>query len=344
MSDKANKLLAQVLENPEEYTPLNQRGSGNQVPPKRPQMSPELQKRIAARAQNQQIDMRNRTEKVTPEGPTKEPERSYAAAVADGSGISVALPSKFAFYDFPDLYVGNLTGANVSKFFAAYSQQSMPILVEAISSILTTSAPHYKGMSVAHRLTIPDFYWVLYYLRSTQVSKVSFTHKTTCRNPEHHKAVQEGKRSKESLRIVETIANSQLVTKEFDRIPDLDAYNALMPEGITLSPSTMMDTIHAVEDPDFGKSDEYLFNSRLASMLRVKGNPGATIKRRIEIVNGMSFEQLEAISNFETAASSYGVDEYVLVTCRECGHQQKSKISVDARDFLPTHLRGLPSA
>lgn len=342
MSDKAHKLLAEVLDDPEAYTPLSQRNKTS-APPKRPQMSPELQKRIAARAQNQQVDMRNRTELVTPDGPTKEPVRSYTNAVADGVGISVALPSKFAFYDFPDLYVGNLTGANVSKFFAAYSQQSMPILVEAISSILTTTAPQYKGQSIAHKLTIPDFYWVLYYLRSTQVSKVSFTHKTTCRNPEHHAKVQAKQSSPESLRIVETIANSQLVTKEFEKVPDLDAYNALMPEGVYLSPSTMMDTIHAVEDPDFGRSDEYMFNSRLASMLRLKHKPGATIKERVAIVNGMSFEQLEAISNFEAAASSYGVDEYVLVTCRECGHQQKSKISVDARDFLPTHLRGLPS-
>lgn len=302
-----------------------------------PKISPELQAHINQRLAAATALEPYTEEVVTPEGATLPVREPVYTPRRDEDSTSANLPSRFVFYDFTDLFIGKFKTRHFAKLHEAHVTKSMAYMLEAVSSIIHTSNPAYEHVPLAFELTIPDYYWILYYIRLNQI-KSQLTHTTTCKNPEHIALVHEGKASIESLDIVTNVTNSQIHTKMLGAIPDqsLPEYQF---ELFTLRPPLMKDVVESLENPLFlvgtDEGADYRYLARVASLIKLKDNPDATLEERIKIIEDLDFDTLAQIGKYEAAISSYGPEEFINVTCKECGHQRKTKVTLDARSFLP---------
>lgn len=252
---------------------------------------------------------------------------------SSADAISLGLPSRFAFYDFKDIYIVPFKGKHLSKLSRAHKEESLLHMVEAVSSVLsnTTNTPN-----LAFKLTINDFYFVLYWLRTNSYTKSVYTHRDMCKNKSHHEKVAEGSLPNESLISVQTLTKTDLRVTELETLPNPDLYVLNYP-GLYLNPTTMQDTLQLAGDPAFAKDDEeFLYSAQLASYLRLEANPDATLRERIAVFNELSVDDVTVIQNYENAITTYGVVESTKLTCKACGASWVSKISLDAHDFLPS--------
>ncbi len=109
--------------------------------------------------------------------------------VADGEYSSVELPSRFAFYGFTDLYVCPFRAKHLGKLQKANREQSLLAMVEAVSAVCYTTAPAFAGRPMAFELTLPDFFFVLYWLRLNSFTKSNYVHHAECKDKNHKKRV-----------------------------------------------------------------------------------------------------------------------------------------------------------
>lgn len=296
-----------------------------------PQISPALQKHIAARLQEAKEIKPLTTEIVHPTGPTVPLDPPEYTPRKDTDSAIAELPSKYVFYDFKELYVGKFRLPHFAKLHEAYVSQSYSYLLEAVSDVLDTPHPVWKEKPLAFYLTIPDFYWTLYFLRLNQI-KTHLTHRTTCNNPAHLLAVEEGKKDKATLNITMQVQRSNIHTRYLGSAPDMSQYEF---EKFKLKPALMIDVMDTLGQPDYADNPDLKYMCRVASLIQLKDDPDASIQKRIEFMEQLDYDELLKIGEFEQAASNYGPDEFVQVTCAECGHQRRSKITLDARSFLP---------
>ena len=271
------------------------------------------------------------TEIVHPQGPTVAMDAPVYTPRKDTDTAIAELPSGYVFYDFKELYVGKFRLPHFAKLHESFVSQSYAYLLEAVSDVLGTSHPDWQDKPLAFHLTIPDFYWVLYFLRLNQI-KTTLTHRTKCNNPAHLLEVEEGKKSQESLKISMQVSRSNIHTKYLGSAPDMSQYQF---DTFELKPALMIDVMDALAQPDYEDNADLKYMCRAASLIRIKDEPDAPLMRRIQFMETLDYDELLKIGEFEKAATSYGPEEFVQVTCPECGHQRRSKITLDARSFLP---------
>lgn len=253
--------------------------------------------------------------------------------MSDPLYVSVDLPSRFAFYDFKDLYVRPFMGLHFAKLARAHSERSILQTVEAVSSVLKTST---GDENIGHQLTVQDFYFVLYWLRLNSYSKSVYNHTTTCVNPQHRAEVEEGLKPRESLNISMVISKSTLQTKYLDEVPDLSAMQLSL-EGVSLRMPRMFDTVEIIEHPQF-EDAEFSYKAGIATYLDIPWNLDRRIRidDRIEYFDYMTGDDIQVVKAFEKAMSQYGTDEKIIVQCKECGASRVTKVSLDAHSFLPS--------
>lgn len=254
------------------------------------------------------------------------PDMPPSQPVAEATALSVALPSKFAFYEFKDLFVSAPKAYHLAKFAKAHAEQSFRITAEAISSLLTTTNPNYQGKSLAHYLTIPDFYFVLYFIRINNYNKTQFTHRTRCNNLQHIQDVRAGKLPEESLIIEELVTGSSLENRELTEIPVPDE-NVLA--GVKLTPVTVQSTIEWLEHPQMN-DPEMMFLGQLAVNLA-----GNNFESKLELAKTLTPDQVQAIRDYDTAMMEYGIKERITVRCKGCGASMETTVLIDAHSFLP---------
>lgn len=250
--------------------------------------------------------------------------------ISASEAISVDLPSKFAFYNFKDLYVKPFKGLHLAKLSRAHEESSILPILEAMSSVLSTTA-NISQAGLAFKLTLPDFYFVMYWLRINSFTKSIYTHTTQCQDPKHLLAVEKGALSKESLRISEQIHKTRLDIKNLTEIPNPELY-ILENEDLYLTPCTMLETVELTENAK--ASDlEFQYLGELACYIQVK-NKNLTLDERIELIKEMSFDDLSTVKAYGLAISEYGVNESITVRCKECGVAKDTKLVLAAYNFL----------
>ncbi len=296
-----------------------------------PKINPALQKQIQATIEQAQNIKPLTTEIVEPEGPSVPiadapytPRKDVDTAIAE-------LPSRYAFYDFKELYVGKFRVPHFAKLHESYVTKSYAYLLEAVSDVLSTSHPAYQDKPLAFYLTVPDFYWVLYFLRLNQI-KTHLTHRTRCQGIEHNLQVKRGEKAPETLDIVHNVTRSQINTKYLGAAPDMSKYEF---DTFRCRVPLMLDVMEAMAHPEATGSVDFMYLCRVASLIQIKDDPDASLAKRLKFIETLEFDDLNAVSQFEKDATRYGPEEFVQVTCTECGHQQRSKVSLDARSFLP---------
>lgn len=334
-----------------------------QQPPRAPiqNMQPSFQPPPVAHQPYQQPPMQAPIS--VPSVPNEMP--GFTNAVADPEGTSLALPSRFAFYGFKDLYVMPFRAKHMAKLQRAHREQSLLPMVEAVSSVLSTTTEGYNA--VGFDLSLADFYFVLYWLRMNSFTKSNYTHRTQCENPAHLKRVEDGYRLEEyqqqvaagemtqeeyttiagavlpesSLDIAEIIRNSDVKVTELETVPDPEVYHFSDTSKMFFRPPTMRDVIEFQDAPEMAKKEtrtEFAYLAQMASHIQHREFM-LDLATRVKIVEEASADQVILLQDFEKAVSNYGVDEHVVVTCKGCGASRKSKLILDAFSFLSPDQR-----
>jgi hypothetical protein len=263
------------------------------------------------------------------------------AATVNPKVVSVQLPSKFYFYDFKTLTVSPLLGYHQAKFARAAAEKNHRHMAEAVSTLLHTA----DGLPVSTLdLTIPDYYWLLYWLRINHYTRSPLTHVGFCNNPDHLKKIKSGELKPETLKTIVTINRTTLTENEFDYGPvaEFVAQNgsALESTPFAFHPATVRDLLE-LEDivdtsPDITREIDYLAD--IASYLKYNGEDASqvqvSLKDRIELVQSLTVDELETVCDYRDHVQDYGVIEQVKFTCKECGAAVENEISIAAHSFL----------
>lgn len=301
---------------------------------------PNAKKRMAAAAMDMaslppNIDRRHLSHDASLTVPDTVPVMSpgFTTPTSEPEAVALELPSRYVFYSFKELYVRPFRGVHLAKLSRAREDNSTMQMLEVVSSVLTNGSGQ---KNLAFQLTMPDFYFVLYWLRMNSFTKALFIHTTQCSNEEHINDVIAGNKPKESLLMSEIINKSSLKTIMLDEIPNMERF-ALEYPGVTLRPATMLNAVELTEDPRF-PDPEFRYAAQHAVYLDL--GRSSTLDERIAIFNDMSGDDIEIIKDFEVAFADYGIRETVRVTCKGCGASKVDKVHIDAHSFFPSRQDG----
>lgn len=260
----------------------------------------------------------------------------FENAVADGESLSLALPSRFAYYGFKDVYIQPFRARHLAKLQKAHREQSLLPIVEAVSAVMYTTEPSYAGRPLAFDLSLPDFYMALYWLRMNSFTKSNYVHKTVCPNPEHIAKVERGELNEDTLKIQQIITKSELEVVELEKIPDPEIYHFPDVPSLVFRPPTMRDVVEFSEAPELRDDDqreEFTFLAQLATHIQHK-DLQLSLHQRVEIIKDATADQVELIQAFEKELGDFGVVDKVSVQCKHCGHSQKTKLNIAAYSFF----------
>lgn len=258
-------------------------------------------------------------------------------AGSDPSAVTLQLPSNGTFYPFRNLSIKPVKGYHQAKFARAAKEKTTRHIVEAITTLLP------QGVN-AMDLTVPDFYYLLYWLRLNCYTKAQLVHRGVCQNPKHVEEVKAGKKAPASLVTLVTVGKTSLRETELDpayldgfEVP-ADVASELQEAKVELYPLCMKDVVDLEENFDDVKEEgtelEYL--SDLASFLRSTSDKpeDASLKSRVMIVEDLSPDALEVIADYRDRVSQYGVEEFLKFNCQECGAGNETAVSISAHSFL----------
>ena len=264
-----------------------------------------------------------------PEGQIPVVVPSFTTPVTEVEAVPISLPSNYAFYDFKALYVRPFRGYHLSKLSRAHEEGSLLYTAETVSSVLSTPEGH---ANLAFQLTVPDFYYILYWLRINSYTKTSYLHTSSCTNEQHLKDVVAGTKLVESLKHTEIIKKGVLEETFLTTVPDLSQFT-LECQGVELKVATMKDAIEMTDHPNFIDAD-FRFLAEKACYIRPIGNDRMSLVERCNIVMEMSAEDIETILAYEKAITEYGVKETLRVTCKGCGTVRKDTVVIDVNSFF----------
>lgn len=263
--------------------------------------------------------------------------RPLTSSERNAQYIQIDLPSGFVFYPFKSLSAKLITGRVQAKLTHAANTNHLRSTIEAITACLG------DGIN-AHDLTIPDFFYVMYWLRLNSYTAFEFTHISVCRNPAHHAKVAEGKLEPKTLKTMHTLKQTQITETKLAGVPQVP--QIVQDAGLNIRPQRMSDVIDMHEwidekDPNHGEKQ---FLGLLAVHLdpvqtnprwNPEGKPVLTFLERTELAAELPADLTRAILHeWENAVNSYGVVESIKVKCKECGAEELSELSVSASDFL----------
>jgi hypothetical protein len=253
--------------------------------------------------------------------------------------VQVFLPSRFEFYgaEFKECFVKPMTGFHQSKFYRSANEQKDLHSANALTSLIGFDAKE---------LTLPDFFFLLYWLRLNCYTKTQLIHNGVCNSPAHLAKVREKKLPSESLRSVHTINKTWLEQEDLsedylagfeESAAELMA--ALEPIGYTLDVPRMRDTIELHDDlssdekyKDVIIEMEYM-SDRASCIRRVDGAP-VTLRERIQLVEQLPMDVHDMLDEWRVRVSMYGVKESIKFKCTECGAQVENPVLISAHSFL----------
>ena len=288
--------------------------------------------------------------------PTRSPVNTSAVSQADSVTTkpevqkdpnlsTVFLPSAFHFYDWKEISLRPIRGIHQSKFARAAREQSNQHMADAISSLLPDDRSSYE-------LTIPDYYWIMYYLRLNNYTKTPMVHRAVCTNPEHVLQVSRGELERETLITVTPISKTTLKDVQFDP-KTLQVLNSspflkeLTEAGYELSPFRVSDMLEMEKMQDVVSSipkdrqenakkelEDIEYLADYAAFIRPVGSAQIPLLERVHAVENFSPDLLSLISDYNGLIRSYGVEEKIKTNCGKCGATIETEVSIAAHSFL----------
>lgn len=248
--------------------------------------------------------------------------------LAEAEGVAVELPSRFLFYPFKDLFIHPLRLFHLPKIAQARADNSELTLLEVVSSVLSTSDPRYRNKALAYELTVPDFYYVLYWLRNANFTNVSFVHTTHCQHEPHIEEVRQGKEDRDTLRISEFVNKSKLQVTQLDKNRKVP-YVGPGHSQVKVRPRTMGSQVDAAEFPERMRRPDFEFRQDIAQRLEMDFLPA------LDFVDQLEPQEIETVLDYEDQVGTYGLRESIVVQCKHCGTKRETQTAVRACSFLP---------
>lgn len=283
------------------------------------------------------------TELPHPGAPIPDPTATQVnPAVTTTSGpipVQVYLPSRFEFYgpEFKECFVRPMTGFHQSKFFRSANEKKDVHSANALTSLIGFDAKE---------LTLPDFFFLLYWLRLNCYTKTQLIHNGVCNSPAHLQRVRDGKVPAESLRSVHTISRTWLEQDDLsddymtgfeENVKELLA--ALEVVGYTLDVPRMKDTIELHDDLQSDEKykdiiTEMEFMADRASCIRRIDGVAVSLKDRIQLIEQQSVDVHDMLDEWRVRVSLYGVKESIKFKCTECSAEVENPVLISAHSFL----------
>lgn len=254
-------------------------------------------------------------------------------AESNASYYPLELPSHFVFYPFKAVSATAIKGKHQAKFSSAAKRKDTRLTVEAITSLL---GDHVSAAD----LTVPDFFYVMYWLRLNGASSAPMQIRAPCSHPDHVLAVAENRKSVASLYTVDIVNSTKLNQSELDAntvrsFLERSDVQLLRAAGYNLTAPRMMDSIELeekwVDKPEY---DEVEFLAELAGSISAIDGMVMSLEDRIKVVGEFETPLLTVLKDWQEVVQSYGVEESVSLTCKECGANIETEISISASDFL----------
>lgn len=262
---------------------------------------------------------------VVPQGTARTLEDLRADAEKSADFYDAALPSNFYWNSFKRLSVQKVTGRVQAKFSRAAAEKSTRTLVDAVTSLLGDSVS-------AMDISANDFKWLMHFILLLSYPNSPRRIVIECDDADHIESVERGEVAEATLRYVETFDRPTLKEVVFD--PELlKAVDLSSLAGYDLGVYTMRDAIEWEDKfPNGGDkpTEEDIWAYDLASYLR-----GGSYDERAEKVRAMSVVQFRALEKYrDEVAQQHGVYAYLKTTCKECGTENVTNVTVSVRDFL----------
>ena len=247
--------------------------------------------------------------------------------LAEAEGVAVELPSRFLFYPFKDLFIHPLRIFHLPKIAQARADKSLLTLLEAVSSVLSTSDSGFSKKALAFELTEFDFYYVLYWLRKANFTNVSFIHTTTCQHEPHLDEVASGKAEEDTLRISEYVTKSMLELKQLDKALSVPLVGPN--PGVRVRPRTMGSAADSQEYPEHVRRPDFEFRQNIAQRLDMD------FFRALDFVDMLTPREIETVLDLESNLGEYGIKEKIRVRCKHCNTERETQTVMSAPSFLP---------
>lgn len=271
-------------------------------------------------------------------------EQAPAPQISGPLPVQIFLPSRCEFYpDIKSVFVRPMKGFHQSKFYRAAHEKSDIHVVNAINTLLSQDIGLTQGID-SSKLTIPDFFFIMYWLRLNCYTRTPLVHRGVCNNPEHLNDVASGKRTKESLVTIVHLKQTMLEQTELqdDYLEGFEEevsflMEELSPLGLTLTAPRMADVIElndvlVPENRDNEEEIRYMAD-RAACVTKADGSH-LSLKERIDILSNMSVDVQDLLDEWRIRVSTYGIKESVKFTCEGCGAEVENAILISAHSFL----------
>jgi len=244
----------------------------------------------------------------------------------DADYVNISLPSNFHFYDFKTLSIRPLKAKEILKIYKASRTNSFLMLVQAIAPCIDKDIM---------KLTIGDFWSVMYWLKLNSFTKSPIQVTWECRDEKHIEQVNAGTLEPKSLNNHDIINKTLIEEVQLDT-DKLDA--ALLSLGVIsrfkLNPSTIGDTCEAVDLMDAKVIEE---NDDFFTKYAAHLHPDHGIKLKDRYDKALDELTPDDMIDIDVYADliKHGINEQVKVKCKECGALREVAISLNALDFLP---------
>ena len=249
--------------------------------------------------------------------------------LSDPEAISIELPSNFAYYKFKDLYVKPFRVIHLAKVAKAMETASLQVLAEVVSSVLMT--PN-GDKNIAFSLSMSDFTCVLYWLRLNSFAKKQMRFTNICSNEKHHEDVDNGLKTKDSLKITTILDKTKLKLNSIVDIPDINNWCWMNgDERVLFRPETVLDTMQFLDSTEW-EDPEFQYFAKIAAVLDLPFGLDEKIKFIKD--NNIDTDSCARALEFANMMSQYQVVETYTSVCSGCGASMEVNTSVDARSFL----------
>ena len=243
--------------------------------------------------------------------------------------IPVDLPSGYYFYPFKNLSVSqSLKGIHQAKFNRAAMEGSLSLTAETVSSLLG------DGVS-AMDLTIPDFNWLLLWLRLNCYGKVQMQYVVTCKNPDHVLKVVEKKLDKSTLENVEIIDRTSIKTTRFDSslLEGLNGFEVMDTTDFALTYPRISDSVQLSDMQNRPNFSELQYLGDLAACIQLREGPILSLEDRIKLVSDLPMDVINFLERYAFAVSGYGAEETIKTRCRSCSAEIVTEVAISAHLF-----------
>lgn len=251
---------------------------------------------------------------------------------SDSNYVSIDLPSNFSLYKFDTLSIRPFRIPDIKKLYRARQESSQRMLGQAIGAAIDRNP---------FKMTVGDFYFLMYWLRINSFDKAPYEIKWTCGHPEHVDKVNDGTLAYETLKNVALTDRTKVETHDMD----IDATAAVMEDalekfGVRLNAPTFADLVtleeYAEENGEEEDFKETYFMMKYASFLDSNDVQGNTLVEKEKWLSEKGEPALLFVLDKFQEVSDHSVVDRVKVTCKECGTSTEVAFSVDVLSFFPS--------